>query len=265
MITPKITLEKTSNIDGVSLDTVIGKDKDGNPVTLREVKENMAPPDLPKPTLLIIWDDLIQYTSFGVAILHANDNGYEIPSFLKYQERLIGSPKEFIITEFPRITSKYYDNCMVNRYEELLFVSPRSEFFELIFKWGGLYKNIHFVFNTSFDTTQFIRDFELIYKNESRIINTHFLDIVDIESILNNANSKMIMARDMISVYKYMTEEKGIIGMTYIGPVEFNGFTSDFIYSYFLSSENNMNNKEVGPLSSQFIFLEEKLYGNRPS
>ncbi len=253
----------SSNLDNVPQDTVVGADPQGNKVTIADLRKNIGTYKNPKPKCVIVWDDAIQFTTLGAALLYCIDQEPAIKFDIKtYFERDIGDPAEFLCESIPGLTKDIINDYIQNDYISILTHSPKSELFKLIFTWAVVYDDVHFVFGQRFDYSQLLNDLrDVIFSDENRNISFHFLNEASLDIILDTVDPDMIITRDIKTSFVHMTIKKQKKYMMYLGPIEHNGLELEFMQAYLLSADENASGREEGPLGSQFRFFEETIDG----
>jgi hypothetical protein len=253
----------SSNLDTVPQDTVVGTDPEGNKITIADLKNNIGTYKNPKPNCVIVWDDAIQFTTLGAALLYCIDQECEKPFDIKtYFEREIADPVEFLCTSIPGLTKEIIDDYIQNDYVSILTHSPKSQLFKLIFTWAVVYEDIHFVFKQRFDYSQLLNDLRnIIFEGENRNITFHFLNEVSLDTVLDATEADIVVTRNLKEAFVHMTMTKQKRFMMYIGPIEHNGLDIEFMQAYLLSANENPSGREEGPLGSQFRFFEETIDG----
>lgn len=258
------SVEYHTNIDSVPATTIVGKDAEGNDVTIADLRARIGTHDNPKPKCLVVWDDCVQFTTLGAALLFCIDQDPIQPIQIEeYFKREISEPEDFLSQYVPHLTKEIINDYFNEDYVSILTHSPKSPFFRLLFTWGTIYKDLHIVFRKRFDCHLMIEDIrDEIFKDEQRSVVFHFLDETPMNKILDAVDPDLVIARNLKDPFMHMTIEKNKHHMMYVGPIEFNGLDVEFMQAYLLSGDTSLSGREEGPLGSQFRFFEEMIDGN---
>jgi len=249
---------------------IVGKDDDGNFITVKDLKENINQNTYKyeKPTCFVVWDDLIQLTSLGVVGLYCFDNyidtllvdfSKEIDLFLK---RDISDGKAYVLQKYQFISEEYFNDCITNRYEEVLAYSPATNYLKLLFSWASLYNNLVLFFKHSFDVSGMREDFSKIFNNETRTISFYFENEILIEDAIEQTHPLLIIARDLNTAISIATFKNKWEYVNYAGPLHTSELPPQLLKAYIESKSLNQSNREFGPLMSQFVFIDQEVYKN---
>lgn len=231
---------------------------DASDVTLGDVRKSIDKETIRFKKVCIEWDDVVQDTTFGAALLMRPEILDDKELEEKYMSRLEISPIDFFEKEY-NIPKKEMYAYLKENYELILKVSPLSRLMGDMFKWAPAWESLHIFFRHKFEHMALLNDFiETMYNKVS--ITFHFEPMTP----ENMKDPTVIITRSIAPYYQHYTVEKKTQEMVYITSLMDSGFTEEFLAAYFHTAKISPTKRPLGPYFCEIFFYMEEFYADRP-
>jgi len=236
----------------------------------REMEEKFSPKEKSKKSVILFWDDMMQFTTIGLVeclLEYVHEDAGIVWDYTKFFYRgydntdYITFVKSFFLTEYEvTLTDQFIKDFQKDNYAEILKKSPASSFFMPFFRCEPIYKNVLLCFRTHFEGIEsFAKSFyDNYFTGRFNIpISVATLDNYKNEYeflVKNCAEVDIFILQNLGHAFDYI-EDSHRYNLNLIGPSVHNGIEA----GYFEVAYQLYKSDRVGPNNSELTIFNEGL------
>ncbi len=251
----RIGVEYKSNIPSLPLDMKVAE---GSDITLKDIKEAISQTKTKFKMVQIEWDDTIQATTYGAAML-IKPEILDDPDLEEEYLSREGSPEEFFGKRYG-ISKEELDETLAKNYEQIIRFAPVLENIQNFFAWTHVWKNVHINFKHRFDGIALHKDIRSVIGGIQDGSNLYFhYDGFDPDKI-SDTDAEFIFCRNVAPLYDKISRVMKKPNMVYLTSLMDSGFDIDFIAAYNATAKFTPNGRPIAACDSNIFFYMENFY-----